>query len=78
MRRSYNDMMQTAIAVVGRVSVQCIGEYIDDDLEVLLTGRNVRMIQLFRLSYRDGSGGSYLAIEAEYQFLIRGVCRGRG
>lgn len=65
-------MMRTMIAVVGRVFVQCIGDRLDDDIEVrIVTGRNVRIIELFWLNCRVESGGSCHAMEAEHQFLIR-------
>lgn len=66
--------MWPIIAVVGRVFMRC---HFDDHLEVrFLTGRNVRIERImksFKLDWRDGSGRSCLAIEAEHQFLMCAV-----
>lgn len=66
--------MRTAIAVVGRVFVQCIRGHFDDHLEVLsLAERHVRserIIKFLKLDYRDGRRRSYAAIEAEHRFLV--------
>lgn len=78
MRRSYNGMMRTIIAVVGRVFVQCIGGCFDDDIEVrVLIGRNVRIERIIVLFLLDRDGRSCLAIEVEHQFLIRAASFGR-
>lgn len=71
MRRSYRGVMRTAVAVVGRVFVQCIRGHFDDRLEVLsLAERSERIIKFLKLDYCDGSKKSYATIEAEHPFLI--------
>lgn len=66
--------MRTTIAVVGRVSVQCIRAHFDDHPEVLsLAERNVRSernIKFLKLDNRDERRRGCAAIEAEYRFLI--------
>lgn len=67
----YNAVVRTTIAVVGRVFVQDTRVHFDDRLKALFqTERNVRIIKLFKLDYRNESGRSRLPIEAEHRFLI--------
>lgn len=66
--------MRAVIAVIVRVSVQCMRDELGVEPEALfLTGRNVpieRIIELFNLNYRDERRRSWSAIEPEHRSLV--------
>ena len=74
MMRRHNGFMRPVIAVVVRVSVQCMRDALDVEPEAFfVTGRNVRierMIELFQLDYRDESSRSCAAIEPEHRSMV--------
>lgn len=71
MGRRCNALMRTIIAMVSRMFVHYMRNRFDDRLEVIFpTERNVRIMNFFMLNYRDESGRSWPAIEAERRFLI--------
>ena len=63
--------MRAVVAVIVRVSVQCMRDGLGEVLR--LTMRNVRIeriIELFQLNDRDESRRSWSAIEAEHRSLL--------
>ena len=74
MMRRYNGLMRAVIAVIVRVSVQCMRGDLDvESAAFFLTGRNgriERMIELFNLIYRDERRRSWSAIEPEHRSLV--------
>jgi len=71
MMRRYNRLMRAVVAVIVRVSVQCMRDGLGEVLR--LTMRNVRIeriIELFQLNDRDESRRSWSAIEAEHRSLV--------
>lgn len=75
MMHRHNGLMRTAIAVIVRVSVQCMRDDVDVKPEAFfLTGRNVRtqrIIEFFKLTHRDRSSRGCAFIEAEHRSLVQ-------